>query len=408
MAFLTGCLPAYGLGLPLPPSLILPLTLPLTLTSSPTPMLSPLQERTDSVPIGNLPAGLLTTPKSYTAPRAVAPLKIDGHLDDLAWQQAPWTELFTDISGIPRVKGIRVDKASEILPTRVKMCWDAHNLYIAAELKDPDLWATLLQRDTIIYHNNDFEVFFTTSPDVTSYYELEINQLGTLLDLFMTRPYRNGGKALIHWDLNGLQSAVQLHGSLNNPLDRDSGWTLEFAIPFTSVLAFGQPIPQAGSYWRMNFSRVQWDLTKDEKGYQRKKSRQGRVLPEHNWVWSPQGIVNMHAPERWGYLFFAKDSSVHGINTDTIPLIELQKQVLWKCYYKEHFQFSSRQKFALTLGELGVESEKVTLMDPHTGKPMHYTLALTAGENWFRVALKDQKGAEKMALDQNGMISILK
>jgi hypothetical protein len=26
--------------------------------------------------------------------------------------------------------------------------------------------------------------------------------------------------------------------------------------------------------------------------------------PEDNWVWSPQGVVNMHVPEKWGYVRF--------------------------------------------------------------------------------------------------------
>jgi hypothetical protein len=31
-----------------------------------------------------------------------------------------------------------------------------------------------------------------------------------------------------------------------------------------------------------------------------------RKLPgrEDNWVWSPQGEINMHIPDRWGYVRF--------------------------------------------------------------------------------------------------------
>ena len=28
--------------------------------------------------------------------------------------------------------------------------------------------------------------------------------------------------------------------------------------------------------------------------------------PEDNWVWSPQGIIDMHQPEHWGYLRFVQ------------------------------------------------------------------------------------------------------
>jgi hypothetical protein len=26
---------------------------------------------------------------------------------------------------------------------------------------------------------------------------------------------------------------------------------------------------------------------------------------EDNWVWSPQGLINMHVPDRWGYVRFS-------------------------------------------------------------------------------------------------------
>ena len=191
----------------------------------------------DSIPAG-LPAGLVTPPKIYAAPRITRAITIDGRLEDPAWQTVPWSDLFVDISGSSRIKTVHVDSPAEIMATRVKLCWDDQYLYVAASLKDPDLWATLRQRDTIIYHNNDFEVFFTTGPEVTSYYEVEINQLGTLLDLFMPRPYRNGGRAMIQWDLKGLKSAVHLYGTLDQPGDQDSCWTLEMAIPFKGGAGF--------------------------------------------------------------------------------------------------------------------------------------------------------------------------
>ena len=32
----------------------------------------------------------------------------------------------------------------------------------------------------------------------------------------------------------------------------------------------------------------------------------GDPLPEHNWVWSPQGLIAMHYPEMWGEVLFAE------------------------------------------------------------------------------------------------------
>ena len=32
----------------------------------------------------------------------------------------------------------------------------------------------------------------------------------------------------------------------------------------------------------------------------------GRPTREHNWVWSPQGVIDMHRPERWGVVEFRR------------------------------------------------------------------------------------------------------
>ena len=103
--------------------------------------------------------------------------------------------------------------------TRAKMLWDSTYLYIYAELQEADLWGTLRQHDTIIYDDNDFEVFINPDNTTHRYFELEINALGTVMDLFMNKPYRNGGKALMSWDAQGLLSAVTVRGTLDHPGD---------------------------------------------------------------------------------------------------------------------------------------------------------------------------------------------
>lgn len=62
-----------------------------------------------------------------------------------------------------------------------------------------------------------------------------------------------------------------------------------------------RPAPPAdGDQWRINFSRVEWDVTVTDGKYGKIP---GHV--EHNWVWSPQGVIDMHRPERWGFIQFS-------------------------------------------------------------------------------------------------------
>ena len=76
-------------------------------------------------------------PNRYNCRRAASAIRIDGRLDDAAWKRAPWTGAFVDIQGAaqPRPR----------FRTRVKMLWDDEYFYVAAELEEPHVWATLLQ-----------------------------------------------------------------------------------------------------------------------------------------------------------------------------------------------------------------------------------------------------------------------
>jgi hypothetical protein len=171
------------------------------------------------------------------------------------------------------------------------MLWDDDYFYVAAELLEPDVWATLTVHDSVIFRDNDFEVFLNPSRDGLNYFEFEINALNTGWDLFLPKPYKKQGRADNSWEIPGLRTAVHVDGTLNDPGDRDRGWTVEIAFPwraFASRAPVRRPVP--GEAWRV-------------------ESRDGRYvkvpgLKEDNWVWSPQGIVDMHVPEKWGTVRF--------------------------------------------------------------------------------------------------------
>ena len=235
-----------------------------------------------------------TPPKSYDCYRTPTPIRIDGKLDDPAWKSAPWTTDFVDIEGSA--------KPLPPLRTRIKLLWDDDNLYIAAELQEPDVKATLTKHDSIIYKDNDFELFLKPLADATGYFEFEINALNTSWDLYLNKPYNQGGKPDNSWDIPGLKTAVAIQGTLNKSTDKDRGWTVEIAIPWTAYTS-RQPVtkPSAGTQWRANFSRVEWPKGVDSNS---PAANQPNQHLEDNWVWTPQGVINMHVPEKWGYLNF--------------------------------------------------------------------------------------------------------
>ena len=250
-------------------------------------------------------------PKHYIVNKINDQINIDGKDDELAWSNAIYTDDFIDIEG----------SKTPSQKTNVKMLWDEKFLYVFAKLYENHIWGDITKRDEVIYYNNDFEVFINPNDDVFSYGEIEINALGTEWDLFLNRPYRLKGKADSSWDINGLKSAVYINGTLNDQNDLDDYWTVEIAIPLKEIEKLNTSGKDekviSGDIWRINFSRVNWDFEINNGVYSRKKEN-GKYLPEYNWVWSPQGIINMHVPENWGYLVFSENDEVFNMTNKLI------------------------------------------------------------------------------------------
>lgn len=334
---------------------------------------------------------LFTLPLTYTVVHTTKPVIVDGAINDSAWQQAAWTTYFQDIEGTA--------KPTPDEQTRVKMLWDDSCLYIAAQLQESNVWATLKRHDDIVFNNNDFEVFIDPDNNTHQYFEIEVNALNTLFDLFLNKPYRNKGNAMINWDVENMKSAVQVQGTLNNPNDKDEGWTVEMAIPFKSIsLGNNVQVPTEGSTWRINFSRVEWDVAWKDGQYVRKTDSAGHRLPEHNWVWSAQGVVNMHYPERWGYLLFSRQAENPA--KFELPYAELQKRYLWLLYYRQQKYFEKHQQYALSLKQLGITNKAIINYQTNM-------LKMEATPHQFYGIITDAASKDCYTINQEGLVQKL-
>ena len=287
-------------------------------------------------------------PNSYCCVRATTPITVDGKADEAAWKLAPWTADFVDIEG--------AGKDKPRFRTQVKMLWDDKNFYVFAQMEEPHVWATLTERDAVIFHDNDFEIFVCPTGTNLTYYEFEVNALNTVWDLFLPKPYRDGGPADNGWDISGLQSAVNVRGTLNDPTDIDDGWDVEVAIPWaafnrTAIWLDGKKSPMAptppvpGQDMRINFSRVEWRHDAASGSYRKVKG-----MKEDNWVWSPQGVVDMHRPEKWGWVYFMKGPSECGdVGPDPDYVFHL---ALMRIYDAQKTYHKRRRRYAKSLDDL--------------------------------------------------------
>lgn len=315
----------------------------------------------------------LTLPPYYICQRTTQQMTIDGQLDEEVWGKAAETAPFADISG----EGFHTPKFT----TRARMLWDDDCLYIAAVLEEPNIVAKLTQRDTIIYHDNDFEVFLDPDGDGQDYFEIENNARGVVFDLMLDRPYRSSGNFLIQWDCPGLQLAVSHDGTLNNPADKDRSWTVEMAIPHKAVTVnFDNPL-KAGKVWRMNFSRVQW-LKKGG--------------PEENWVWAPTGKIDIHNPDRWGFVLLSDKKAGTKTETFQYPYQMDAYRLLWAMFYAqmEHRSKSgafirSTNGFQLTSKELG-------------SLPSGSKINMEATDHAFRISISVPQEKVTYVVDEKG------
>ncbi|MCL3781501.1 carbohydrate-binding family 9-like protein [Prolixibacteraceae bacterium JC049] len=289
--------------------------------------------------------GIKFNPKHYICYKATSSLMVDGNLNEPSWENAEWTDYFQDIEGnkkpVPRFK------------TRAKMLWDDNFLYIAAELEEPHIWGTLTERDCVIYHDNDFEVFIDPDGDTHGYYEFEMNALNTVWDLLLLRPYRDHTAVLDHFNFNGLKTAVNIHGSINNSKDEDKKWTVEIAFPLDAFEINSGKKPADGVQWRINFSRVEWQHELVDGKYQRKINPETQKrFREDNWVWSPQGKIAMHMPEMWGFLQFSEKEVGTGKDVFQFNGEEMIKWELRNIYYAQREYHKENKHYAAGLKEL--------------------------------------------------------
>ncbi len=330
--------------------------------------------------------GLISfSPRHYICYQAASAPLIDGK-SEAVWEQVPWTESFIDIEGNP-------DKKAPY-DTRLKMLWDQSGLYFLARLDEPQLQASLTERESVIFKDNDFEIFIDPDGDGHLYYEYEINALGTEWDLLMAKPYRDGGPAITAWDIEGVQSAVYLEGTLNDPSDTDQYWQVEIFFPWRSLLECASPkrVPKDGEQWRINFSRVQWEWSVRQGRYQKKQDpKTGKALPESNWVWSPQGQINMHMPEKWGYLQFSTKKA------GEVAFIEdgdrKQKAQLWELYYQQREYRFKHGHFAQELKVLKA--------------PDDLKLKLAATPHQYEISIPSTQGKGQWVINQEGKLFFL-
>ncbi len=259
----------------------------------------------------------------YTVRKISSSLTIDGDVTKPIWQNATWSKRFVDM----------VTGDAGMYTTQAAMLWNDSHLYIAFRAEEPFVEAKQTKRDSIIFLENDLEVFIDGGD---CYYELEVNALNTVYEVFFIwkDAYLKGSKfdfpmfdvhqadsytfggdydrvgasfwkgthprgirwAFTNYDLEGLQTAVRIDGTLNDNSDIDKGWSLEIAIPWSSLtlLANGRSLPPTnGDVWNMFLGRFQKLMVGGKE-----------VQPHPAMALNSHGIYDTHLTDKWSKIEF--------------------------------------------------------------------------------------------------------
>jgi carbonic anhydrase/acetyltransferase-like protein (isoleucine patch superfamily) len=217
----------------------------------------------------------------YRCRRATAPVHVDGALDEAAWSAA---------APFPPFRRAQ-DGAEPRFPTELRLCWDDRFLYAAFSCKDTDIRGTMTQHDDAIYNEEVVELFLCPNGDLRHYFELEISPLNVLFDAKVFNPEGDRRTMLVQteWHAPGIQTAVGVSGTIENPADVDVGWIVEIALPFADVGLPGPPSP--GTQWRANFYRIE----------------RGEVEEYTGWSPTLKDPADFHVPARFGMIEFVTD-----------------------------------------------------------------------------------------------------
>lgn len=186
---------------------------------------------------------------TYRCRSASGPVKIDGLLDDAAWQDAPFSADFIR-------RRYEVPEMPANVHTRMKMLHDERALYIAVECKDSDIWGTFTELDDPVMFEEAVVIYVDPLGNGRGYYGFYINPLNAMLDL--KRPdgslemRRRIWRECTRWNGEGIRHAVHVDGTVNKRSDVDNGWTLEMVLPFEALGVR----PLAGDQWRVQVGRI--------------------------------------------------------------------------------------------------------------------------------------------------------
>jgi hypothetical protein len=254
-----------------------------------------------------------------------AGIRIDGVLDEAAWQDAAqvWLER-ENVTGAP--------VASPVGRTGVRLLWNDRGLYLAFEVPDADVWARAAARDDPGLPADEMvQVLLDDGGEEMTFHEIDVSPAGVVYDAFVYIPasphdFSPGAQfvGLPAWDARGLQTAARVDGTLDlverwGPVpapDVDQGYVVELLLPWevfqtTTIPGPGSIrqglMPRPGDRWRLGLHRVA--RPRPAAAAAGPGSSPPPAACRQRLSWSPTYLGQVQVPARFGVLCFGTGSA---------------------------------------------------------------------------------------------------
>ena len=169
--------------------------------------------------------------------------------------------------------------------SRVKVLCSAKGLYFLFDCEDRKLSCTMPNDFDDIFREDVVEVFLWPDEKQDLYFEYELSPLNVELPILIPN-HKGAFMGWRPWHYEGdrkIRRATAVRGGAKAALAAVQGWSAEFCIPFALLRGLGNTPPGAGTSWRANMYRIDYDES-----------------PATHWAWCEKTGCNFHRFREFG------------------------------------------------------------------------------------------------------------
>ena len=204
---------------------------------------------------------------------------VTGKGDNPEWKKTPWTLLS------------KLDEGSEEYESKFKILSSPKGIYVLFHSKDDKITTKEYKDFESIFNGDVVEVFFHPNPQITVYFEYEVNQLDKELILAISNLNGQNQTSWIPRHLgkkeNGIIKMVDVVGGEKKVNGAIQSWSAEIFFSYGALGLLPNVPPKSETLWNANFCRLDYD--------------NGKMI---KWSWTPTIEKSFHELEKFRSIKF--------------------------------------------------------------------------------------------------------